>query len=195
MYNLDDYEPVAERITKWWKDHPKGSIQTSPDYRLIELYKEQNIYVAVTTLYTEEGLIVANGTDDIQLLKGGAWRQFGIATTETSSIGRALANAGYATKKNRASREEMEKVNLVEQEITAKPDPWKVAEEKPSDPVPMAAAVDVLKRELGAAVVPSCKHGEMNYKEGVSSKTGRPYSGYTCSSKDRADQCEPRWNR
>lgn len=187
MFNLEDYEPVDSRIAKWWEKHPNGSIQT-------EIVKDTgSAYIMKATLYTEEGLIVTTGYASEIVTERGVNATSALENCETSAIGRALANAGFQAKiGKRASREEMEKV---ERSAAPKADPWKVAEDKPSDPVPMAAAVDVLKRELGAAVVPSCKHGEMNYKEGVSAKTGRPYSGYTCSSKDRADQCEARWNR
>lgn len=186
MFNLDDYEPVDSRIAKWWEKHPNGSIQT-------EIIKDTgSTYIMKATLYTEEGLIVTTGYASEVVTERGVNATSALENCETSCIGRALANAGFQAKiGKRASREEMAKV---ERATTAPADVW---EAKPADPSPLANTLDVLSRELGAKVVelPSCRHGEMNYKEGVSAKTGRPYSGYTCPSKDRADQCEARWNR
>ena len=144
------------------------------------------------TLYTEEGLIVTTGYASEVVTERGVNATSALENCETSCIGRALANAGFQAKiGKRASREEMAKV---ERATSAPADVW---EAKPADPSPLANTLDVLSRELGAKVVevPSCRHGEMNYKEGVSTKTGRPYSGYTCPSKDRKDQCDPRWNK
>lgn len=186
MFNLDDYEPVDSRIAKWWEKHPNGSIQT-------EIIKDTgSTYIMKATLYTEEGLIVTTGYASEVVTERGVNATSALENCETSCIGRALANAGFQAKiGKRASREEMAKV---ERATSAPADVW---EAKPADPSPLANTLDVLSRELGAKVVevPSCRHGEMNYKEGVSTKTGRPYSGYTCPSKDRKDQCDPRWNK
>lgn len=183
MFNLDDYEPVDSRIAKWWEKHPNGSIQT-------EIVKDTgSAYIMKATLYTEEGLIVTTGYASEVITERGVNATSALENCETSCIGRALANAGFQAKLGkRASREEMAKV---ERATTAPAEVWAAA------PTPVAEALDVVTRELGAKVVevPRCKHGEMNFKEGVSSKTGRPYSGYTCHSKDRKDQCEPRWNK
>ena len=42
-----------------------------------------------------------------------------------------------------------------------------------------------------SANAPSCAHGSMTLKEGM--KDGKPYKGYTCPEKDRANQCPARW--
>lgn len=187
MFNLDDYEPVDARIAKWWAKHPEGSLQTE----LIE-YSETR-FIVKATAYTAEGLIVATGYAEETISQKGVNANFALPNCETSAIGRCLANAGFQAKLGkRASREEMEKVNRVN--VAPATDPWQVTAPPAA---PMAEAVDVLARELGAQVVtvPSCKHGEMDFKSGISAKTGRPYSGYTCPSKDRKDQCEARWNK
>lgn len=50
-----------------------------------------------------------------------------------------------------------------------------------------------LERELGATLEGfECSHGQMQRREGTS-KTGRPFLGYTCPSRSKQDQCEPRW--
>jgi hypothetical protein len=115
-----------------------------------------------------------------------------LENAETSAIGRALANAGYAAKGKRASREEMTKVanysppgtraRAVEDVLRAsfaedKPTVWSIGdavEAIPVNPKPQ-----------------ECKHGMMILKEGTA-KTGKPYHGYVCSAA-KPDQCEARW--
>lgn len=195
MFNLDDYEPVDARIAKWWAKHPEGSLQTE-----LIVYSDTR-FIVKATAYTADGLIVATGYAEETISQKGVNANFALPNCETSAIGRCLANAGFQAKLGkRASREEMEKVNRVNSTIDKtdktpaqeNADLWAI-----TTPAPIAEAVSVLERELGAQVVevPSCKHGLMQAKSGISSKTGKPYSGYVCSSKDRKDQCEPRWNK
>jgi len=42
---------------------------------------------------------------------------------------------------------------------------------------------------------PICKHGHRVLIEGLSNKTGKPYKGYLCPDKVKANQCEPVWLR
>jgi hypothetical protein len=117
-----------------------------------------------------------------------------LENAETSAIGRALANAGYAAKGKRASREEMTKVatyspagsraRAVENVLRAsfaedkkEPTVWSVGDAVEAIPLPPKAQ--------------ECKHGEMILKEGVA-KTGKNYYGYVCSAA-KPDQCEARW--
>ena len=184
MFNLDDYEPVDSRIAKWWEKHPNGSIQT-------EIVKDTgNAYIMKATLYTEEGLIVTTGYASEVITERGVNATSALENCETSCIGRALANAGFQAKLGkRASREEMAKV---ERSTAVKSDVW---ESSPTENMTiLGEAVDVLARELGAESIPQCKHGARERKSGISSKTGKPYSGWVCSSKNRKDQCEAVWN-
>jgi hypothetical protein len=112
---------------------------------------------------------------------------------ETSAIGRALANAGYASKGKRPSREEMSKV------VASKPSKPSVAEVKADDqdywttpvneymkvvdaPVTLDKAIDYVSQILGtgeAQEAPSCKHGHMQWREGE--KNGKAWGGFMCS--------------
>jgi len=56
--------------------------------------------------------------------------------------------------------------------------------------------MNLVATELNAKEVPQaprCQHDFMIHKTGVSAKTGKPYEGYTCPSKNRAEQCPPIW--
>jgi hypothetical protein len=188
MFNLADYETVESRLEKWWKDYPDGRVATkieqASDTRYIvsaELYKTEADAKAYSTGLASES-ISDRGVNSTSALEN----------CETSAIGRALANAGYAAKGKRASREEMTKVAnysapgtrsravenaLRESFAEDKPTAWSVSEAIESIPVNPKAQ--------------ECKHGAMILKEGVA-KTGKPYHGYVCSAA-KPDQCEAKW--
>jgi hypothetical protein len=106
MFNLDDYEPVAVRHSRWLTQHPNGRTithmvsQPGADICVIraELWLED---VCIATGYAEE----VRGAGNVN-------RTSHVENCETSAVGRALANAGMAgTDVNkRPSREEMSKV-------------------------------------------------------------------------------------
>jgi hypothetical protein len=127
---------------------------------------------------------------------------------ETSAIGRALANAGFAAKGKRASREEMVKVVDSEpksfqekleskQNIYGKSGRSAVIEtalrssfEADKDVAPVAWTIGDVVDQIGSSIPnepPACDHGHI-LKEGIS-KGGKPYYGYVC----KAKQCEPKW--
>ena len=105
-FNLEDYEPVAVRHSRWLEQHPNGRTIThmvstpGADICVIraELWLED---VCIATGYAEE----VRGAGNVN-------RTSHVENCETSAVGRALANAGMAgTDVNkRPSREEMAKV-------------------------------------------------------------------------------------
>ena len=109
MTFLKDYEPVEERISRFYKDHATGRILTeiahhSDDFAFVVFKaavfrKEEDTEPAATGFaYEKAGSSPVNRTSHIE-------------NCETSAIGRALANLNYAAKGQRASREEMTKVS------------------------------------------------------------------------------------
>ena len=114
-FNLDDYEPVAQRHSRWLEAHPNGRTIThmvsvpGADVCVIraELWLED---VCIATGYAEE----VRGAGNVN-------RTSHVENCETSAVGRALANAGMAGSdvNKRPSREEMGKV----QRMTPKPQP------------------------------------------------------------------------
>lgn len=104
-FNLDNYETVEDRLARFWQQHPDGRVHTelapAPDGQWIiraEVYRNGDDPHPWATGYAHEvvGATPVNRTSALE-------------NCETSAIGRALANAGYATKGQRASREEMDK--------------------------------------------------------------------------------------
>ena len=111
MFNLDDYETVEERLTKFWKDHPEGRIET----KLIE--HSSSRFIVWSAIFRDSADINpwSTGLAEETVSGRGVNATSALENCETSSIGRSLATAGYATKGKRPSREEMAKVNAAAQ--------------------------------------------------------------------------------
>jgi len=213
MFNLDDYETVEERLVKFWKDHPDGQIHTKVlEHTTARFIVEASIYRTEadsrpwTTGLAEE-TVQGRGVNATSALEN----------CETSAIGRALANAGYATKGKRASREEMSKVKAkvevqsIVQETKAKmadtakeyvpvpveSDPWNQSFAAPVQT--MEAAVETVKAVLGGTQPDeSCIHGARVWKTGTS-KAGKQYGMWRCPATSTRDMpggqvpCDPIW--
>lgn len=125
-FDPNSYVDVQERINRFWSEHPNGAIFTELDpsstfdavvFRAL-VFKERPVSGGAfqntpdATGYASEmkGGVGANTT---------SWHENG----ETSAIGRALANMGYATtREDRPSRQEMAKVarhNVIPREAAA----------------------------------------------------------------------------
>jgi hypothetical protein len=181
MFNLADYEPVEVRLEKFIKDYPDFRISTE-----LEVI-ESNRYVVKAYLFktATDSVAWATGLAEETVTSRGVNQTSALENCETSAIGRALANAGYAPKGKRPSREEMTKVvkapaPKVEKDYWTTPfgEQDESIREVPA-PMTIDAALNTVSEILGTAkVVPSCKHGEMEFKDG--NKNGRAWGGYFC---------------
>jgi hypothetical protein len=208
MFNLDDYETVEERLVKFWKDHADGQIHT----RLLE--NSASRFIVEASIYRTEADARpwTTGLAEETVQGRGVNATSALENCETSAIGRALANAGYATKGKRASREEMSKVAAKQvvqetvQQVKAKmadtsqqyvpvakaDDPWTTWEAAPVQT--MEQAVETVKAVLGGtAPEESCSHGARVWKTGTS-KAGKPWGMWKCNPPHgTSNYCEPIW--
>ena len=106
-FDLSNYETVEDRLIRFWADHPNGRIATS----LIAQDGDQVIFRAEVFFEYIDTLPKATGYAEEIRGSSPVNKTAHVENCETSSIGRALANAGYATHGKRPSREEMSKVS------------------------------------------------------------------------------------
>lgn len=204
MFNLQDYETVETRLEKWHGQYPDSRVETE----LIEASNTRFIVFCKLFKTEADAKPCATGLAFETITEKGVNSTSALENCETSAIGRALANAGFAAKGKRASREEMAKVNNAEPNQYEK----KLAERRYSPPATRSAAVEDALRasfavenkepdpqqwtvsevvdQIASATPnepPACEHGHI-LKQGIS-KGGKPYYGYVC----KAKQCEPKW--
>jgi hypothetical protein len=189
MFNLADYEPVEVRLEKFIKDYPAFRIAT--ELEVVEASR----YIVKAYLFknAEDGVAWATGYAEETVTSRGVNQTSALENCETSAIGRALANAGYAPKGKRPSREEMSKVVATKvvkppvQEVKADDqDYWTTPvneyQKVVDAPVTLDKAMETIAAVMGtgeAQESPSCKHGHMNWREGE--KNGKAWGGFMCS--------------
>jgi hypothetical protein len=207
MFNLADYETVEVRLEKFIKDYVDFRIATE-----LEVV-EKDRYIVKAYLFKTAGDSVAwaTGYAEEKITDRGVNSTSALENCETSAIGRALANAGYAAKGKRPSREEMSKV------VAAKPFKPVVQELVPAQeqdywttpvnqymkvvdaPQTLEKALENVAAIIGtgeAQEAPSCKHGHMRWREGE--KNGKAWGGYQCAHMNAGgvkSDCPPAWYR
>ena len=183
MFNLDDYETVEVRLEKFIKDYPDFRVET-------ELVSFQNDrYIVKAWLYRTfaDSTPFSSGLAEETISSRGVNATSALENCETSAIGRALANAGYASKGKRPSREEMVKATRAKLTqpkehipVVNEDDPWTIKTVAP--PSTSAEAVEIVKDIIGGTTdkdVPRCPHGEMHWATGTS-KQGKPWGHFKC---------------
>ena len=189
MFNLADYETVEVRLEKFIKDYPDFRISTE----LEVCEKDRYIVKAYLFKDSQQNTALSTGLAEEKVTDRGVNQTSALENCETSAIGRALANAGYAAKGKRPSREEMTKVVATRavkpavQDVKADDqDYWTtpVNEYKGvvDAPVTLEKAMENVAAIMGtgeAIEVPSCEHGSRIWREGE--KNGKAWGGYFCS--------------
>ena len=108
-FNLNEYEPVENRIRAFWVKYPKGRLLT--DLQRTERPDGRVEWICRTEAYTNLDDVRPQATGFATEIEGSSPvnRSNASENCETSSIGRCLANLGFAAKGKRPSREEMTK--------------------------------------------------------------------------------------
>jgi hypothetical protein len=109
-FDLSSYTPVAERIRLFYERYPGGRIVTELVSREIERYATIITFRAFAFRSAADTQPAASGWASERDDDGEINSVACLENAETSAIGRALANLGFATAA-RPSREEMEKAN------------------------------------------------------------------------------------
>jgi hypothetical protein len=161
-FNLADYETVAERTARFYKDHKNGAIITT--YLTTEGDRQRKQWVVYSEVWFDKNADVRpTGTGLAFEIDGGAGANLtsALENCESSSVGRALMNAGYGGDK-RVTREEMAKVNrgsAKQAQITALDvqsattlqelnDLWSKATDS-GDSIPLVSEFSARKKALG----------------------------------------------
>jgi hypothetical protein len=221
MFDLSKYMTAEERIELFNSEYPDFRMESSHQV-VTDPKTGQSFFVVKVTLFKNSvetiawvsGLAAENITTPFALEKAETSAYARAITNTGQSI---FSTTKSGAKAPRASREEMEKVAAVENDkklvkieadlsndwesfIEKAPAKKRYGGEETMDmygetvkaPVTLAAGVEMLKEGLGAIEVPQCAHGSMIFKEGLNAQN-KPYRGHVCPSKNRNDQCKPKW--
>jgi hypothetical protein len=211
MFNLQDYETVADRVARFQKLHLSGRIVT----KVISLDNSKGEVLAMAEVYREHEDTQPAGVDyafGVASTYPQSMRKFYVEDTVTSAVGRALSLVLDTDKK--PTREDMQKVQA-HQEVKAKlyevkakmaetsqqyvpvekaSDPWEISSAAPV--TTMEQAVETVKAVLGGTPIDeSCIHGARVWKTGTS-KQGKQYGMWKCnvSRQNTQDEpCDPIW--
>jgi hypothetical protein len=114
FFNPDQYATVSERIELFYARYPEGRINTDLVGRAdgeitfkAHIYRSGAETLAAATGWASE----REGDGDINTVAC-------LENTETSAVGRALANLGFTASSKRPSREEMEKAARVRSSLS-----------------------------------------------------------------------------
>lgn len=116
-FDLSEYQPVEERLRQFYDKHPMGRVTTEL------LFHEDGDYIVMASLWLgdelRDGRPAATGLahDSVAQLPN-QMKASALEVAETSAIGRALGNMGFAPKGKRPSREEMESKTSGAGEVT-----------------------------------------------------------------------------
>jgi hypothetical protein len=114
FFNADQYATVAERIELFYSRFPEGRINTE----LVTREGGEITFKALVYRSAAEAHAAATGWASEREGDGDVNTVACLENTETSAVGRALANLGFVASPKRPSREEMEKVARVRRALS-----------------------------------------------------------------------------
>lgn len=200
-FDLSQYETVESRLEKFIADFPDFRIDT-----VMESFANDRFIVRASIYRTfADQVPFSTGYAEEKISDRGVNSTSALENCETSAIGRALANAGYAAKGKRASQSEMAKVARVKNDLASEAianaplainNTWdEFVSEKPIQPVvTLNDAAELVGKTLGEAEpIPTCSHGQRTIKSGITN--GKAWRGALCSGQGltKAEQCQAIW--
>ncbi len=107
-FDLSNYIPVHTRIVEFYAKYPDGRILTE----LVRLNEDSGFVCIKASVFRERDYAEPSATGHAFEIRGQGYvnATSHIENGETSAVGRALANLGFAIENGIASREEMQKV-------------------------------------------------------------------------------------
>jgi hypothetical protein len=185
-FNLDDYETVEVRLARFISDYPDFRIDT----QLVEASGTRFIVRAAIYRTYADAVPFSTGLAFEVITDRGVNSTSALENAETSSLGRSLANAGYAAKGKRASQTEMAKVIQGEQKpltfkekLESRQSVQETIEQvEPREPQPVSWGIGDAVNAISKAQPKepqACEHGHI-LKQGISKGKGKPYYGYVC---------------
>ena len=118
-FDLASYAPVAERITLFYETFPRGRIITE----LVSRTERDVVFRALVYRDAGDGDAAATGWAAEREGDGEINTVACLENTETSAIGRALANLGFTASRERPSAEEMAKASRARVRVQLHRDP------------------------------------------------------------------------
>ena len=186
---LENYETANSTIKRFWSEFANGRINPIIDDKDLlkgyifvktEIYRDHNDSLPAVVDYAYGN--VAFYPENM--------KKWFVEDTVTSSISRAIKL--LSPSENRPSYEDMERV----EKLASVPYPKSLDDVYiPSEIKHVGEALEELADQIvtGQPGDKECQHGFMIRKEGISPKTGKPYKGWTCPSKNRDFQCKAVW--
>ena len=110
------YAPVADRIALFYGRHPTGRIRTT----LVERTEQLVVFKASIFRSAADARAAATGWASERVGDGDVNAVACLENTETSAIGRALANLGFTASSRRPSAEEMQKADRERARLAAR---------------------------------------------------------------------------
>jgi hypothetical protein len=186
---LENYETANSTIKRFWAEFPTGRINP-----VIDDVDFQKGYIFVKTeIYRDYNdplpTVVDYAYGNVAFYPE-AMKKWFVEDSVTSSISRAIKL--LSPSENRPSLEDMQRV----EKLADVPFPKSLDEVHiPSEVKNVGEALEELAEQIvtGQVSEKECQHGFMIWKTGISPKTGKPYKGWTCPSKNRDFQCQAIW--
>ena len=139
-FDPSEYAPVAERITLFYRQHPNGRIIT----RLLQADQQTVLFRAQVFRSATEERAAATGYASERPGDGEINTNACVENTETSAVGRALANLGITAGRQRPSLEEMAKAARASTQARA--DATQIGQARPAAvaETPLASNADLI---------------------------------------------------